>query len=311
MVKQKSDSLPVSKEKTKKKLKNVLVSAAISIAKKIDANSILIYVDTLDNIDQFKELKELNTNTNVILSTKNEETFTKAKSIFKNVLRVPEVNLTRIGKIKISIMKAISAGLVVSGDKIVCLSGVKQFGYFDNLLVLDIGKEFEVLTSADIPRQDDKFKPVVFESVLTLAIELANQGREGKPIGTIFVLGDHEKVLQLSRQLIINPFHGYRNEEKNIMDPQLRETIKEFSALDGAFVIQDDGVVIAAGRYLSAAQNKEEFPQGLGSRHIAAAGITSVTSTMAIVISESTGTVRIFKKGILFMEIEKPSKKIT
>lgn len=308
MVKQKPDPLAVSKEKTRKKLKNVLLSAAVSIAKKIDANSILIYVDTLDDIDLFKEL---NTNVNVILSTKNEETFTKAKTIFKNVLRVPEVNLTRIGKIKISVIKAISAGLVVSGDKIVCLSGVKQFGYFDNLLVLDIGKEFEVLTSADIPGKDDKFKPVVFESVLTLAIELANQGREGRPIGTIFVLGDHVKVLQLSRQLIINPFQGYRNEEKNIMDPQLRETIKEFSALDGAFVIRDDGVVIAAGRHLSAAQNKEEFPQGLGSRHIAAAGITHVTGTMAIVISESTGTVRIFKKGILFMEIEKPSKKIT
>lgn len=308
MVKQKPDPLAVSKEKTRKKLKNVLLSAAVSIAKKIDANSILIYVDTLDDIDLFKEL---NTNVNVILSTKNEETFTKAKTIFKNVLRVPEVNLTRIGKIKISVIKAISAGLVVSGDKIVCLSGVKQFGYFDNLLVLDIGKEFEVLTSADIPGKDDKFKPVVFESVLTLAIELANQGREGRPIGTIFVLGDHVKVLQLSRQLIINPFQGYRNEEKNIMDPQLRETIKEFSALDGAFIIRDDGVVIAAGRHLSAAQNKEEFPQGLGSRHIAAAGITHVTGTMAIVISESTGTVRIFKKGILFMEIEKPSKKIT
>lgn len=308
MARQKPTSLLVSKQKTPKALKNVLISAAISVAKKIGANSILIYADVFDNIELFKEL---NTDIDVILATKNDEAFTKAKTIFKNVIQVPRVNLTRIGKIKISVMKAISAGLVVKGDKIVCLSGVKQLGYFDNLLVLDIGKEFEVLTSADLPGKDDKLRPEVFESILTLAIELANQGREGKPIGTIFVIGDHEKVLQLSRQLIINPFQGYHDEERNIMDPQLRETIKEFSALDGAFVIRDDGVVIAAGRYLSAALNKEEFPQGLGSRHIAAAGITSVTNTMAIVISESTGTLRIFKKGAMFMEIEKPSKEIT
>ena len=308
MAKQKPASTPALKEKAPKYYNNVFISVANSVAKKIGANSVLIYADVFDGLDQFKEI---NTNSNIILATKDDETYTKAKKIFKNVLQVPKVNLSRIGKIKISVMKAVSAGLVVSGDKIVCLSGVQQFGYFDNLIVLDIGKEFEIFTSANLPGKKDKLKPEVFEAVITLAIELANQGREGKPIGTIFAVGDHEKVLQLSRQLIINPFQGYHEDERNIMDPQLRETIKEFSALDGAFVIQDDGVVVAAGRYLSAALNKEEFPQGLGSRHIAAAGITSVTDTTAIVISESTGTVRIFKKGTIFMEIEKPTKKIS
>jgi DNA integrity scanning protein DisA with diadenylate cyclase activity len=32
-----------------------------------------------------------------------------------------------------------------------------------------------------------------------------------------------------------------------------------------------------------------------------------VTEAVAIVISESTGDVRIFKDGMIFMEIEKPS----
>lgn len=305
MAKQKTSTAKLQKGKTPKFYNNVFIAAANSIAKKVGASSILIYADAFENPDQFKEL---GSNSKIILATKDVETYTKAKDVFKNVLKVPNVNLTRIGKVKISVMKAISAGLVVSGDKIVCLTGVQQFGYFDNLMVLDIGKEFEVFTSADLPGKKDKLKPEVFEAVLTLAIELANQGREGRPIGTIFVIGDDEKVLQLSRQLIINPFKGYPEEERNIMDPQLRETIKEFSALDGAFVIQDNGVILAAGRYLSAALNKDEFPQGLGSRHVAAAGITSVTNTTAIVISESTGTVRIFKKGDMFMEIEKPSK---
>lgn len=304
MAKQKA----ITKEKTPKYLNNVLISSATSIAKKIGANSVLIYADVIESLDL---IKDIHTNVNVILATKDEETFTNAKKVFKNVLRVPAVNLTRVGKVKISVMKAVSAGLVVAGDKIVCLSGVEQLGYFDNILVLDIGKEFEVFTSADLPSKKDKLKPEVFEAVMTLAIELANQGRDGKPIGTIFVIGDHQKVLQLSRQLIINPFHGYKEEKRSILDPQLRETIKEFSALDGAFVIRDNGVVIAAGRYLSAALNKEEFPQGLGSRHVSAAGITSVSDATAIVISESTGTVRIYKKGDMFMEIEKPTKKIT
>jgi len=145
--------------------------------------------------------------------------------------------------------------------------------------------------------------------VLNLAIELATQGREGKAVGTIFVIGDDERVLQLSRQLVINPFKGYSEQELSIHDAQLRETIKEFSVIDGAFVIRGDGVLVTAGRHLNAALEGGDLPQGLGSRHVAAAGITSLTDAIAIVISESTGSVRIFKEGRVFMEIERPSSK--
>ena len=90
----------------------------------------------------------------------------------------------------------------------------------------------------------------------------------------------------------------------------MKETIREFSAMDGAFVIADDGTILAAGRYLGAAIDESTLPRGLGSRHIAAAGITTLTRAVAFVISESSGDVRIFKDGRIIMHIEKaPSKK--
>jgi DNA integrity scanning protein DisA with diadenylate cyclase activity len=148
--------------------------------------------------------------------------------------------------------------------------------------------------------------PEVFGTVLKLALELAAQGREGRKVGTIFILGDHERVLQLSRQMIINPFTGYPDEQRNILNPELKETIKEFSALDGAFVVQENGVLVTAGRHLSAALEAKDFPQGLGSRHIAAAGITSITQAIAVVLSESSGNVTVFKNGRVVVSIEKP-----
>jgi DNA integrity scanning protein DisA with diadenylate cyclase activity len=142
--------------------------------------------------------------------------------------------------------------------------------------------------------------------VLNIACELAAQGRESRKVGTIFVLGDDEKVMQLSRQMIINPFKGYSEEQRNILNPELEETIKELSAIDGAFVIKSDGVIVTAGRHLSAALESKDFPPGLGSRHIAAAGITNVTKAVAMVISQSSGNVSVFKNGKLFVTIEKP-----
>jgi len=112
--------------------------------------------------------------------------------------------------------------------------------------------------------------------------------------------------MQLSQQMIINPFLGYPEEQLNILNPELEETIKEFSAIDGAFIIKENGVLVTAGRHLNAAPDIRDLPSGLGSRHIAAAGITNVTKAAAIVISESSGNVSVFKNGKLFVTIEKP-----
>jgi DNA integrity scanning protein DisA with diadenylate cyclase activity len=172
--------------------------------------------------------------------------------------------------------------------------------------MIDVGKEFEVLTSQNLTDITQGVHPEVFSEALNIVIELAAQGREGRKVGTILVLGDHERVLQLSRQMVINPFMGYSEEERNILNPDLIETIKEFSAIDGAFIIKDNGAIVTAGRHLNAAIESKDFPQGLGSRHIAAAGITDVTNAIAIVLSESTGNVNVFKNGKLFVSILKP-----
>jgi len=214
-----------------------------------------------------------------------------------------------MAQIKLAVVMGLSEGYVSAGDKIVCLTGIPALDTLDCIVVLDIGKERELLISTHVPQIAQHIPSAVFEAVLNLAVELASQGREGKPVGTIFVLGDDQKVMQFSRQTIFNPFHGYPEEERNILNPELRETLKEFSALDGAFVLREDGVVLCAGRHLSAALDSTvDLPQGLGLRHVAAAGITSVTQAIAIVISESTGDVRIFKDGAIFMEIEKPQR---
>lgn len=206
---------------------------------------------------------------------------------------------------KLGVMMSLSAGLVRVGDRIVCLSGIGRFGFLDSIVVLDIGREFEILTSTDLTDLSSEIRYDVFEAVLSLAVELAYQGRAGKMVGALFVLGDHERVLQLSRQMIINPFHGYPEEERNLIDPMLKETLKEFSAIDGAFVIREDGVILSAGRHLDASFEGKDLLQGLGSRHLAAAGITAVTQALAVVVSESTGTVRIFKGGEIILELEK------
>jgi diadenylate cyclase len=288
-----------------KQQNRIMLETACAIAKKTRSKGVLLYGDIIEDYEALAAIGQ-EKKVDLILAIKDEASFQEAASAFKKILRIPDVPLGRTNQMKMAIIQALSKGLVTKGDKWICLSGIPQTKVLDNLLILEFGKEFEVLSSSDLPVIAEIVRPEVFETVLSLALGISLQGKEGrKPVGTIFVLGKHEDVLKFSHPMVINPFQGYPEEERNILDPRLKETVKEFSSIDGAFIFREDGVILAAGRHLDASGENIEIPLGLGSRHRAAAGITNLTDALAIVISEETGGVRIFHHGKIFMEIEK------
>ena len=150
--------------------------------------------------------------------------------------------------------------------------------------------------------QVTEYDPDVLEPLIGLAVEIAREGREGRRIGTLFMLGDAEAVLAHSRPLILDPLSGHPETSRHIADPNLRGTIKELAQLDGGFVVSGDGIVLSACRYLDAATAQVDVPLGLGSRHIAAANMSAVTNSVGIVVSESS-VVRLFCHGHLVAEI--------
>ena len=144
--------------------------------------------------------------------------------------------------------------------------------------------------------------PETLKEVIILAVEIAREGREGRRIGTMFIIADTENVMKHSRSLILDPLLGHPPEVKRISDSDMRETVKELAQLDGAFLVSDDGTVVSACRYLDAFSEGIDLPLGLGSRHMAAASITKVTNSVAVVVSESS-VVRIVEDGQIVSEI--------
>ncbi|MEM1042675.1 MAG: thioredoxin domain-containing protein [Bacteroidota bacterium] len=140
------------------------------------------------------------------------------------------------------------------------------------------------------------------EAVLSLAVEIAREGREGRKIGTLFVVGDTEAVLAHSRPLVLDPLLGHPDEARRVADPAFRETVKELAQLDGGFVVTDDGVAVSAARYIDASSDGVDIPMGLGSRHMAGASITLRTGAVAVVASESA-VVRMFDRGEIVAEV--------
>jgi DNA integrity scanning protein DisA with diadenylate cyclase activity len=146
--------------------------------------------------------------------------------------------------------------------------------------------------------------PGVLDSVIQVAGEIAREGREGQAIGTAFVVGDTKNVLHYSKQFVLNPFHGHQEADRQITDGGIQGSIKEFAQLDGAFLITGTGVVEAAGRCITVDMSQVNLPGGMGSRHSSVAGITQVTKSIGIVVSQSGGQIRIFKAGKIVHRIK-------
>lgn len=218
------------------------------------------------------------------------------------VLPLPEYDLDRPERLKIALVAGISRGLYKEGEVVVALLARKPASMPDSILVVTVGQEDDEGAFGFL--HTEGMSAGVMDAIIDLAISIGVGGWEGRPVGALFVIGDSNTVMEKSRQLTLNPFQGYSEDEKNIMNPDVRHALHAFAVLDGAFIVREDGVVVAAGRYLNFDEEKDvDVPLGLGARHMAAAGISRDTEAIAIVVSQTSGSVRVFKRGKAALEL--------
>jgi diadenylate cyclase len=287
----------------KVRLSRLLFAHALSVAEEVKASAVLLHGDAVGNLRFIQDIPAI---VKLILITSAKLEMPANDTVVSHVLQVPFPTLNRSDQVELALLFAVSRGLLSRGDTVVSVSGVPGSGSLDTLLVIDVGREFPAIFAKPGSTPFGDVEPQVLEKVLQLSTDIAREGREGRPVGTTFMIGDYEHVAQYCRQMVINPFRGYQEDEKSILDPSLEETIKEFSTIDGAFIIRGDGVIMSAGTFLRPEKSAPSLPSGLGARHAAAAAMSQITASLAVVVSQSTGSVSLFKAGSLVMSVEKP-----
>ncbi|WP_227354271.1 diadenylate cyclase DacZ [Haladaptatus salinisoli] len=201
-------------------------------------------------------------------------------------------------RIRFGIEGAIEQGITEDGDELACIATMFEDG-IDTVTRVRANEESHSGIYGLFA--NSRADPGVIRDVFEVAIELGKKGQKGKPVGALFVVGDAGKVMNKSRPLSYNPFE---KSHVHVGDPIVNVMLKEFSRLDGAFVISDSGKIVSAYRYLEPSAEGVDIPKGLGARHMAAGAITRDTNATAIVLSESDGLVRSFKGGELILELD-------
>ena len=276
------------------RINRLMLREAERVTKGAGCSALMVFGDTfVGGI----EARSLQTKLKTILVTRNVIDAGDDQNEFAETVQVRSFSNRRLAQLRSAVLVALTRGVISFNDRICCIGGITGSNQFDTVVVVDVEREFQTLLTGHADLLPPDVKPEVLERVIGVATELSVEGREGRPVGCLFVVGDTPRVERLIKPLVLNPFFGYKEEDRNILNPFMDETVKEFSSIDGAFIIRGDGVLLSAGSLVQATDVEHTLPSGLGSRHAAAAAISAATDCISIVVSSSSGQVTLFRRG--------------
>ncbi len=132
-------------------------------------------------------------------------------------------------------------------------------------------------------------KKETYNRIMDIAKDIAY-----KKEGSMFIMAPKEKLK--SKYELLFPQVLSRH---SISEHGMHEILVRLAELDGAFLVSDDGELFAMGARIK----KSISLPGFGTRHAAAAGLTSeVPEAVAILVSEKTGWIRVFQEGRIALE---------
>lgn len=290
------------KETKDNKFNRLILREAGKVARGSKCSAVLVFGDTFaGGVDLGNVFGE----TKTVLVTQSASEAATEKKFVDAVIAVRSFSSNRLSQLRSAVLIGLTRGIFKHNERLCCIGGIPQSNQFDLIVVVDVEREFQNVFTRQNNLLPGDVKPETIERVLGIATELAVEGREGRPVGCLFVLGDTDKVKPFTKQLVLNPFYGYKEEDRNVLNPFMDETVKELSSLDGAFIIRGDGVLESAGALIHAPDYAHSLPSGLGSRHAAATAISLATDSIAIVISASSGQVTLFRRGQMLPIIER------
>lgn len=207
-------------------------------------------------------------------------------------------------KLTQALIEGVADDILTPGASVVALYSAFELGTIDSISLIHLDEHLGRLTVRDLRKLETSVPLDTLKMVVDLAVEIGREGREGKPVGTMFVVGDHRRVLTHCDPLGFDPVKGYQRKERQLTDSRVREGLKEIAPLDGGVIVGADGTVEASAQHVSAPGGGITLSKGLGARHWAAAAISKATKAVAVTVSESTGTVRVFQNGEVVLRIE-------
>lgn len=278
-----------------------LIDLAARLCHETDASSILVM---LEGPTEWDQLREHVGNIKVVVAADTAEELAGADGAALSTIILNMADSPVIEKLTQALLTGVAREVLAPGARVVVVYSGFEVDTIDSISYIELDEHLGRLTARDLRQLETSVPLETLKTVVDLAVEIGREGREGKAIGTMFVVGDTRKVVSHCQPAGFDPVKGYSRTERDLHDPRVREAVKEVAVLDGAFIINADGTVEKAAQLVDAPYANLTLSKGLGARHWAGAAISKATASIAVVVSQSSGTVRLFQSGEIMLRIE-------
>lgn len=277
------------------------LSLAATLCREQEAMAVLVL---LPGPTDWEALKERLAGLKVVVTADRAEEVAGAAEAGLETILLDMPEAATFERLTQALLAGVAREILAPGAGVVVAYSGFDADLIDSLSFIRLDEHLGRLTARDLRQLETSVPLDTLKVVVDLAVEIGREGREGKAVGTMFVVGDTRKVLSHSQPAGFDPVRGYPRAERDLHDGRVREAIKEVAVLDGAFIVSPEGLVEKAAQLVDAPYADLTVSKGLGARHWAGAAISKATHAIAIVVSQSSGTVRIFQQGEVVLRIE-------
>ncbi|HEY2416113.1 MAG TPA: diadenylate cyclase [Pirellulaceae bacterium] len=278
-----------------------IVDLAAKLCAQTEASSLLVM---LEGPTDWEQLRQHAGELQIVIAADTAEELAGAEEAGLSTIVLNMADAPVIERLTQALLTGVAREVLSPGARLVVIYSGFEVDTIDSISYIELDEHLGRLTARDLRQLETSVPLETLKTVIDLSVEIGREGREGKPIGTMFVVGDTRKVLQHCQPAGFDPVKGYNRNERDLHDARVREAVKEIAGLDGAFIINAEGIVEKAAQLVDAPYANLTLSKGLGARHWAGAAISKATAALAIVVSQSSGTVRLFQNGEVMLRIE-------
>ncbi|MEM9643526.1 MAG: DNA integrity scanning protein DisA nucleotide-binding domain protein [Planctomycetota bacterium] len=286
-----------------------MISAGVEVLEDRDGDALLLLLDGSTDWVKISKLVE-DTEKPVIIAVDDPDDLQGAAEAGLAAIALNKEKAPVLERLQEALLEAAADELIRPNGEVVAVYSGFQQGRLDSVSYLQLDERMRRFTSRDLQMLESSVPLKTIKAVVDLAVDIGREGREGKAVGTLFVVGDARKVIEHASDGGVDPYRGYNKSFRYLLDPKVVEDAKEIAQLDGAFVVSSDGHIERSRQMLEVSHEDLKMTKGLGSRHWAAAAITRKTKAISVVVSQSTGTVRLYQNGLLILQIVPTDKAI-
>jgi len=286
-----------------------MISAGVEVLEDRDGDAMLLLLDGSTDWIKISKLVE-DTEKPVIIAVDDPNDLEGAAEAGIAAIALNKEKAPVLERLQEALLEAAADELIRPNGEVVAVYSGFQQGRLDSISYLQLDERMRRFTSRDLQMLESSVPLKTIKAVVDLAVDIGREGREGKAVGTLFVVGDTRKVVEHASDGGVDPYRGYNKSFRNLLDPKVVEDAKELAQLDGAFIVSSDGHIERSRQMLEVSHEDLKMTKGLGSRHWAAAAITRKTKAISVVVSQSTGTVRLYQNGLLILQIVPSDKAI-